>query len=110
MQNFECAYTLWHDLEKRYPNYSLKSLDEILHKAVAFHKMSPNDPKFDDRLFELRDLMRAKGDVRTISNIIMEAIRIHKLEHCHDHETNEFIALGDDHMHVNDNDDVEHGY
>jgi hypothetical protein len=53
--------------------------------------------------------MRAKGDVRTISNIITEAIRIHKLEHCHDHETNEFIALGDDHIHVDD-DDVEHGY
>src|SRR6266566_3010911 len=39
----------------------------------------------------------------------MEAIRIHKLEHCHDHETNEFIALGDDHIHVHD-DDVKHGY
>ena len=65
--------------------------------------MSPNDPKFDDCLFELRDLMRAKGDVRTISNIIMETVRIHKLEHCHDHETNESV----NHMH---DDDVEHGY
>ena len=104
MRNFACAYTLWHDLEKRYPDYSLKSLDKILHKAVAFHKMSPNDPKFDDCLFELCDLMRAKGDVRTISNIIMETVRIHKLEHCHDHETNESV----NHMH--DDDDIEHGY
>jgi hypothetical protein len=106
MQNFECAYTLWHDLEKRYPNYSLKNLDEILHKTIAFHKMKPSDPNFDNCLFELRDLMRAKGDVRTISNIITEAVRIHKLDHCH--ETNEFIALGDDHIHVDD--DLEHGY
>ena len=70
--------------------------------------MKPSDPNFDDCLFELRDLMRTKGDVGTISNIITEAIRIHKLEHCHDHETNEFIALGDDHIHVDN--DVEHGY
>jgi hypothetical protein len=106
IQNFECAYTLWHDLEKRYPNHSLKNLDEILHKTIAFHKMKPSNPNFDNCLFELRDLMRAKGDVRTISNIITEAIRIHKLDHCH--ETNEFIALGDDHIHVDD--DLEHGY
>jgi hypothetical protein len=109
MQNFECAYTLWNDLEKRYPDYSLKNLDEILHKTIAFHKMKPSDPNFDDCLFELRDLMRAKGEVRTISNIITEAIRIHKVEQCHDHESNEFIALGDDHIHV-ENDDVKHGY
>ena len=36
MQNFECAYTLWKDLGKRCPNYSLKNLDEILHKTIAF--------------------------------------------------------------------------
>ena len=80
MQNFECAYTLWKDLEKRYPNYSLKSLDEILHKTIAFHKIKPNDPNFDKYLLELRDLMRAKGDIRTISNIIIETIRVHSLE------------------------------
>ena len=108
MQNFEYAYTLWNDLEKRYPDYSLKNLDEILHKTIAFHKMKPSDSNFDDFLFELRDLMRAEGDVRTITNIITEAIRIHKLEHCH--ETNESIALGDDRIHVDDDDDVEHGY
>ena len=33
--------------------------------------MKPSDPIFDDCLFELRDLMCAKGDVRIISNIMM---------------------------------------
>ena len=97
MQHFECAYTLWKDLEKRYPNYSLKSLDEILHKTIAFHKIKPNDPNFDKYLFELRNLMRAKGDVRTISNIITEAIQTHSLEQCHTHVTNGFDDLGDQH-------------
>jgi hypothetical protein len=95
MQNFECAYTVWNDLEKRYPDYTLKNLDEILHKTIAFHKMKPSDPNFDDCLFELRDLMRAKGDVGTISDIIIEAIRIHNPKHGHYHETNELIALSD---------------
>ena len=27
MKNFACAYTLWNDLEKQYPNYSLSNLD-----------------------------------------------------------------------------------
>ena len=40
--------------------------------------MNPNDPKFGDCLFELRDLMSAEGDVGFISNIISEVIRIHK--------------------------------
>ena len=40
MKNFECAYTLWNDLEKRYPSYSLCNLDEILHKTIVFHKMT----------------------------------------------------------------------
>ena len=48
--------------------------------------MSPNDPKFGDCLFELRDLMSAKGDVGIISNIISEVIRIHKDAHYHDHK------------------------
>ena len=37
-----------------------------------------SSPKFGDCLFELSNLMRAKGDVGIISNIISEAIRIHK--------------------------------
>ena len=68
--------------------------------------MSPNDPKFDDCLFELRDLMCAKGDVGSISNVISEAIRIHKDEHCDDHLSNESLSLGNDQS----QDDVEHGY
>ena len=32
--------------------------------------MMPSDPKFDDYLFELRDLMRAKGDVITINSLL----------------------------------------
>ena len=56
---FVCAYTIWRYLEERFPNYSLKNLDEILQKSIAFHKMKPSDPKFDDCLFELRDLMCA---------------------------------------------------
>ena len=53
--------------------------------------------------------MSAKGDVRTISNIIIEAIQIHFLEHFHDHETNKIVALGDEHT-LNDDDNVEQGY
>ena len=109
MKKFECAYTLWNDLEIRYPSYSLSNLDEILHKTIAFHKITPSDPKFDDCLFELRDLMRAKGDVITISNIIVEAIRIHKFEHCHDHNPNESLVLCDEDFPLDD-DNVEHGY
>ena len=48
--------------------------------------MKPSDLKFDVCLFELHDLMRAKGDVGTISNIVMETIIIHKLAHCHGHK------------------------
>ena len=101
------TYTIWNYLEERFPNYSLKNLNEILQKSIAFHKMKPSDPKFDECLFELRDLMRAKGDVGTISSIVTEAIRIHKLAHCHVHKSNESLALGDDHTH---DDDIEHGY
>ena len=61
-------------LRNALPNYSLKNLDEILHKTIDFHKMKASDPEFDDCLFELRDLIRAKGDVRTINNIIIGAI------------------------------------
>ena len=62
----------------------MKNLDEILRKSIAFHKMKPSDPKFDDCLVELRDLMCAKGDVGVISSIISQVIRIHKDAHCHD--------------------------
>ena len=60
LPTLECAYTIWRFLEERFPDYSLKNLDEILHKSIALNKMNPNDPKFGDCLFELRDLMRAK--------------------------------------------------
>ena len=68
--------------------------------------MNPNDPKFGDYLFEVTNLMRAKGDVGIISNIISEAIRIHKDEHCQNHISNESLSLGNNHL----QDDVEHGY
>ena len=68
--------------------------------------MSTSDPKFDDCLFELRDLMRAKGDVGIISNIISEVIRIHRDEHCYGHTSSESLSLGIDPSH----DNVEHGY
>ena len=74
--------------------------------SIALNKMNPKDPKFGDCLFELRDLMRAKGDVGIISNIISEAIRIHKDEHCDDHLSNESLSLGIDQS----QDDVEYGF
>ena len=74
LPTFKCAYTIWKFLEERFPYYSLKNLDVILQKSIALNKMNPSDPKFDDCLFELRNLMRAKGDVRIISNIISEVI------------------------------------
>ena len=78
LPTLECAYTIWRFLEEHFPKYSLKKLDEILQKSIALNKMNPNDPKFGDCLFELRDLMSAEGDVGFISNIISEVIRIHK--------------------------------
>ena len=78
LPTLDCAYIIWRFLEERFPDYSLKNLDEILHKSIALNKVNPNDPKFGDFLFELRDLMRAKGDVGIISNIISEAIRIQR--------------------------------
>ena len=86
-------------------NYSLKNLDEILHKSIALSKMNSNDPKFCDCLFGLTNLVRAKGDVGIISDIISEAIKIHKEDHCQTH-SNESPSLGIDPPH----DDVEHGY
>ena len=106
LRTFECAYTIWRYLEERFSTYSLKNLDEILRKSIAFHKMNPSDPKFGDCLFELRDLMRAKGDVGVISSIISQVIIIHKDAHCHGHKSNESLSLGDDQS----QDDVEHGY
>ena len=102
----DCAYTIWRFLEERFPNYSLKNLDEILHKSIALSKMSSNDPKFGDCLFELTNLTSAKGDVGIISNIISEVIRIHRDEHCYGHTSNESPSLGNDHL----QDDVENGY
>ena len=68
--------------------------------------MDTSDPKFDDCLFELRDLMRAKGDVGVISSIISKIIKIHKDAHCHGHKSNESLSLGDDQS----QDNVKHGY
>ena len=68
--------------------------------------MKPSDPKFDDCLFELCDLMHAKGDVGVISSIISQVIRIHKDAHCHGHTSNESLSLGDDLS----QDNVEYGY
>ena len=62
LPTFKCAYTIWKFLEERFPDYSLKNLDEILHKSIALSKMNTSDPMFGDRLFELTNLMRAKGD------------------------------------------------
>ena len=45
LPTLECAYTIWRFLEERFPNYSLKNLDEILHKSIALSKMNSNDPK-----------------------------------------------------------------
>src|SRR3954468_17676205 len=78
LPTLDCAYTIWRFLEERFPDYSLKNLDEILHKSIVSSKMNSSDPSFGDCLFELTNLMRAIGDVGIISNIISEAIRIHK--------------------------------
>ena len=96
LPTFECAYTIWRYLEECFPNYSLKNLDEILQKSIAFRKMKPSDANFDDYLFELRNLMCAKGNFGVTSSIISQVIRIHKDEHCHGHKSNESLSLGDD--------------
>ena len=83
----------------------MKNLDEILHKSIALSKMNSNDPMFGDCLFELTNLMCAKGNVGIISDIISEAIKIHKEDHYQTH-SNESPYLGFDPPH----DDVEHGY
>ena len=41
LPSFECAYTIWEYLEERFPNYSLKNLDEILQKFITFQKYEP---------------------------------------------------------------------
>ena len=105
MPTQNCAYTIWKFLEERFPNHSLKTLDEILHKSIALSKMNTSDPMFGDRLCELTNLMRAEGNVGIISDIISEAIKIHKQDHCQTH-SNESPSLGFDPPH----DEVEHGY
>ena len=67
LPTLKCAYTIWKFLEEHFPNYSLKNLDEILHKSIALSKMNSSDPKFGDCLFELTNLMRAKGDVESLA-------------------------------------------
>ena len=92
MPTLKCAYTIWKFLEECFPNYSLKNLDEILHKSFALSKMNSNDPMFGDCLFELTNLMGAKGDVGIISDITSEAIKIRKQDHCQTH-SNESPSL-----------------
>ena len=53
LPTLKCAYTIWKFLEERFPDYSLKNLDEILHKSIALSKMNSSDPSFGDYLFEL---------------------------------------------------------
>ena len=105
LPTLKCAYTIWNFLEERFPNYFLQNLDEILHKSIALSKMNSSDPMFGDRLFELTNLMPAKVNIGIISDIISEAIKIHKQDHCQTH-SNESRSLGLDPPH----DDVEHGY
>ena len=104
LPTLDCAYTIWRFLEERFPNYSLLNLDVILHKSIALSKMNFNDPMFGNCLFELTNLMRAKGNVGIISDIISKATRFHKGDHCQTH-TNESPSLGIDPPH----DDVELG-
>ena len=68
--------------------------------------MDSSDPSFGDCLIELTNPMRAIGDIGIISNIISEAIRIHKDNHRNDHLSNELPYLGVDQS----QDDDEHGY
>ena len=35
LPTLKCAYTIWKFLDELFPNYSLKDLDEILHKSIA---------------------------------------------------------------------------
>ena len=35
LPTLKCAYTIWKFLEELFPNYSLKDLDEVLHKSIA---------------------------------------------------------------------------
>ena len=56
--------------------------------SIALSKMNSTNPMFGDRLFELTNLMRAKGNVGIISDIISEATRLHRGDCCQTH-TNE---------------------
>ena len=50
---------------------------------------------FDKCSFELRDLIRSKGNPITIVNIITKTIRNHSLKQCHARATNEYDDVGD---------------
>src|SRR3954468_1822148 len=91
LPTLNCAYTIWKFLEELFPNYSLKKLDEILHKSIALSKMNSSDPSFGNCLFELTNLMRAKGNVGIIGDIITESIRIHKSDHFDDHLSKNYL-------------------
>ena len=51
LPTLDCAFTIWRFFEERFPDYSLKNLDKILHKSIALSKMNTSDPIFGDRLF-----------------------------------------------------------
>ena len=72
LPTLDCAYTIWRFLEERFPNYSLQNLDEILHKSIALSKMNSNDLKFGDCLFELRDLMREKEMLESLTTSFLK--------------------------------------
>ena len=86
--NFECAYAMWKFLEELYPDYSMRGLDEILHKTIEFDRLHPNDPNFDKCFFELRDLMKKKGDPGLINVLIRNALVLHSEDYCHIDKTN----------------------
>jgi hypothetical protein len=75
-------------LEELYPDYSLRGLDEILYKTIEFDMMRPNDPNFDRCFFELRDLMRKKGDPGLINVRIRNALVLHSDDYYHTDKTN----------------------
>ena len=78
LPTLECAYTIWKFLEGRFPNYSLKNLDEILHKSIALSKMNSNDPMFRDCLFKLTNLMRAKGKLESLAILFPKLLKFIK--------------------------------
>ena len=79
LPTLDCAYTIWRFLEERFPNYSLKNLDEILHKSIALIKMSSNDPKFGTAYLSLLILRVPKEMLKSLAISfpkLLESIKI----------------------------------